>query len=140
MNLVALPSLLEYKRKRFLLPELTQRHVLLCVFLHNLRHRHLKVFLCHVYSPLPQSKHSRLRAHSLTIATKSIRERETNCRERERERSEGKKQFTFSSAPEAPFIFSAIFFRSIPRIRFIFLEWIFKISQRDCKHILETLH
>lgn len=38
---------------------------------------------------------------------------------------------TFSSAPEAPFIFSAIFFRSIPRIRFIFLEWIFRISKRD---------
>lgn len=40
---------------------------------------------------------------------------------------------TLSSAPDAPFIFSAIFFKSIPRIKFIFLECIFKISQRDWK-------
>nr|GMC63429.1 unnamed protein product [Ipomoea batatas] len=40
-------------------------------------------------------------------------------------------QTACTSAPEAPFIFSAIFFRSIPRIKFIFLEWIFKISHRD---------
>lgn len=39
---------------------------------------------------------------------------------------------TLSSAPDAPFIFSAIFFKSIPRIKFILLEWIFKISRRDC--------
>lgn len=38
---------------------------------------------------------------------------------------------TLSSAPDAPCIFSAIFFRSIPRIKFIFLECIFRISQRD---------
>lgn len=44
-------------------------------------------------------------------------------------------QHTLSSAPDAPFIFSAIFFRSIPRIKFIFLECIFKMSNRDCKSI-----
>lgn len=35
------------------------------------------------------------------------------------------------SAPEAPGICSAIFLRSIPLIKFIFLEWIFKISILD---------
>lgn len=50
-----------------------------------------------------------------------------------RKNSIWKKIFTFSSAPDAPFIFSAIFFKSIPRIRFIFLECIFKIPQRDYK-------
>lgn len=39
---------------------------------------------------------------------------------------------TLSSAPDAPPIFSAIFFRSIPRIKFIFLEWILRMSSRDC--------
>lgn len=39
---------------------------------------------------------------------------------------------TFISAPDDPFILSAIFLRLIPRIRFIFLEWIFTISSRDC--------
>lgn len=33
----------------------------------------------------------------------------------------------FDSAPEAPTIFSAIRRRSIPRIRFILREWIFRI-------------
>lgn len=37
----------------------------------------------------------------------------------------------FDSAPDAPFICSAIFFKSIPLIKFIFLEWIFKISSLD---------
>ncbi|KAH3668615.1 hypothetical protein OGAPHI_002369 [Ogataea philodendri] len=32
------------------------------------------------------------------------------------------------SAPEQPFIFSAIFIRSIPLVRFMDLEWIFKMS------------
>jgi hypothetical protein len=44
-----------------------------------------------------------------------------------------------SSAPEAPFIFPAIFFKSIPRIKFILLEWIFKISQRDCIFITQNI-
>lgn len=46
-------------------------------------------------------------------------------------------EHTFSSAPEAPFIFSAIFFKSIPRIKFIFLEWIFKISKRDYQKMIQ---
>ena len=37
----------------------------------------------------------------------------------------------FVSAPEAPVIFYAIFLRSIPLIRFIFLEWILRISTLD---------
>lgn len=36
-------------------------------------------------------------------------------------------QTAFVSAPEAPTIFSPIFLKSIPLIKFIFLEWIFKI-------------
>ena len=40
------------------LPELAQGHVLLCVFLHNLGHRHLKVLLCNVYPSLAKGKHS----------------------------------------------------------------------------------
>ncbi len=40
-------------------------------------------------------------------------------------------QTAFDSAPEAPLICSAIFFKSIPLIKFIFLEWILKISSLD---------
>lgn len=37
---------------------------------------------------------------------------------------------TLTSAPEAPGISSAIFLRLMPRVRFIFLEWIFRMSRR----------
>lgn len=40
------------------LPELAQGHVLLCVFLHHLGHRHLKVLLGNMYPSLAQGKHS----------------------------------------------------------------------------------
>ncbi len=39
-------------------------------------------------------------------------------------------QPTLTSAPEAPGIISAIFLKLIPRVRFIFLEWIFRMSRR----------
>ena len=39
----------------------------------------------------------------------------------------------FDSAPEAPVIFSAILFKSIPLIKFIFLEWIFRIYSLDSR-------
>lgn len=39
---------------------------------------------------------------------------------------------TLTSAPEAPGISSAIFLRLMPRVRFIFLEWIFRMSKRAC--------
>lgn len=39
---------------------------------------------------------------------------------------------TLTSAPEAPGISSAIFLRLMPRVRFIFLEWIFRMSRRAC--------
>jgi hypothetical protein len=40
-----------------------------------------------------------------------------------------------SSAPEHPFIFSAIFVRLMPRVKFIDREWIRRISARA-----STLH
>mmetsp|Transcript_33176 Transcript_33176/g.93948 ORF Transcript_33176/g.93948 Transcript_33176/m.93948 type:complete len:206 (+) Transcript_33176:207-824(+) len=39
-------------------------------------------------------------------------------------------QHAFSSAPEEPDILSAIFVKSMPRMRFILREWIFKMSTR----------
>ena len=46
-------------------------------------------------------------------------------KEREKEK-EG--ELTLHSAPEAPVILSEIFLRSIPRFKFILLEWILRIS------------
>ena len=40
------------------------------------------------------------------------------------------REITLDSAPEAPVIFSAILRRLIPRVKFIFLEWILKMSTR----------
>lgn len=40
-------------------------------------------------------------------------------------------QTAFVYAPDEPVIFSAIFFRSMPRIRFILREWILRISTLD---------
>lgn len=39
-------------------------------------------------------------------------------------------QLTFTSAPDAPGISSAIFRRLMPRVRFIFREWILRMSRR----------
>ena len=39
-------------------------------------------------------------------------------------------QTPFTSAPEAPGIISAIFLRFMPLVRFIFLEWILRMSRR----------
>ena len=41
-----------------LLKELLDAHVLLCVLLHDLRHRHLEVLLRHVHSPLTEGVHA----------------------------------------------------------------------------------
>ena len=41
-----------------LLEELLDAHVLLCVLLHDLRHRHLEVLLRHVHSPLTEGVHA----------------------------------------------------------------------------------
>lgn len=48
-----------------LLPQLANGHVHVAVLLHDLGHRHLEVFLCHVDASLPQRKHTRLCAHRL---------------------------------------------------------------------------
>ncbi len=40
--------------------------------------------------------------------------------------------FTLTSAPDAPGIISAILRRLMPRVRFIFLEWILRMSSRAC--------
>lgn len=51
---------------------------------------------------------------------------------------------TLTSAPDAPGMSSAIFLRLMPRVRFIFLEWIFKMSRRAwwCRNvqIIHTLN
>ena len=41
-----------------LLEQLLDAHVLLCVLLHDLRHRHLEVLLRHVHSPLTEGAHA----------------------------------------------------------------------------------
>lgn len=44
---------------------------------------------------------------------------------------------TLTSAPDAPGMSSAIFLRLMPRVRFIFLEWIFRMSRRAwwCRNV-----
>ena len=97
----------------FLFPKLSNSHVLIQILLHDFGHCHFEILLRHVNSPLPQSEHASLRANTLQNIQKT--------------------QFlslvsTLTSAPDAPGIFSAIFFISMPLIRFILLEWIFRIS------------
>lgn len=48
-------------------------------------------------------------------------------------------QTPFSSAPEHPFILSAIFVRLIPRVRFIDREWIRRMSARASTLSLELV-
>lgn len=92
---------------------------------------HLKVLLGDMDSPFPQGIHASFGAHTLS-----------------RERKAGTIAVplnpklpasapfplgipvTFTSAPDAPGMSSAIFLRLIPRVRFIFREWIFKMSSR----------
>lgn len=142
-------------RSTNLLPELLDRHVRFGVLLHHLRDGHLEILLGDVESSLTQrvpyresksikSGIERRRTGERRAKRKKpgIREEKNGRRRRgeaakERERREENEDEGYmpasvhvplTSAPEAPVIVSAIFFRLIPRVRFIFREWIFKIS------------
>lgn len=91
---------------------------------------HLKVLLRDVDSTLPQRIHASLGTHALS------RERRRSCRCALSPVLPASAPYplgtpvTFTSAPDAPGMSSAIFLRLIPRVRFIFREWIFKMSSR----------
>jgi hypothetical protein len=98
-------------RVRTLFEQLDDGHILLRVLLRNFSHGHLKVLLCHVNSSFPQRKHARFRAHALYRSTG------INATRGKPRATEG--VHTLHSAPEALGIFSAIFRRLMPRIKFI---------------------
>ena len=93
-----------------LLEELLDAHVLLCVLLHDLRHRHLEVLLRHVHSPLTEGVHawkSKLKRaprpnFNLISVYLQVGQRPASV------------QVPFTSAPELPPICSAIFLKLIP--------------------------
>lgn len=92
---------------------------------------HLKVLLGDMDSPFPQGIHASFSAYTLS------RERKTkpvgvplNPELPASASIPLGTLLTFTSAPDAPGMSSAIFLRLIPRVRFIFREWIFKMSSR----------
>lgn len=103
-----------------------------------LGYSHLKVLLSDMDTPFPQSIHAGFCAHTLSREEK-LRPccwaplalswlyyfpEALHCP------ASLKLPVTFTSAPEAPGISSAIFLRLIPLVKFIFREWIFKMSSR----------
>jgi len=137
-------SLLEHKEntkereREGSLPELLDGHVLLTVFLHHFAHCHLKVLLSDVDTSLTQGIHSCFRTHSLK--KEWIQEKEKKRKEEKKGISDPKhnerntklrrnrQKQTLISAPEELVNWSAIFFKSIPLIKFIFREWMRKMS------------
>lgn len=91
----------------------------------HLGHSHLKVLLRDVHPPLPQCIHPCLCAHTLRRQERNI----SQCPPCQPQCPQSP-QLTFTSAPEAPGISSAIFRRLMPRVRFIFREWILRMSRR----------
>jgi hypothetical protein len=84
--------------------------------LHHFSHGHLEIFLRHVDSSFPQRVHSGFGADTLKPFRSIPLHENTHS------------YFTLTSAPLAPGINSAIFLKLIPLVRFIFLEWILRMS------------
>lgn len=139
------------------LPQLLDRHVLLAVFLHHLVRRTWKLVISFILNQDSVARDIRrwtlvtqtfataisksswvtwtllsLRAYiPASVQTPWQKKRILNkwpFKSQQQPLSEP--ILTLTSAPEAPGISSAIFLRLMPRVRFIFLEWIFKMSRR----------
>ena len=139
-----------------LLKQLDDRHVLLAVLLHDLGNRHIEVLLCDVDAALSQREHARLGTHRLNAHREQNRNNSNSGRysldtraglKRTRRTADTHSHRltlprlesyapparTLHSAPEHVVIFSATLRRLMPRMRFIFREWIFRICSRACR-------
>ena len=103
-----------------LLEQLLDAHVLLRVLLHDLRHRHLKVLLGHVHSPLSERIHACKGSVQISNMCAQENVRAYIFLTTQSQDWPASVQVPFTSAPELPPICSAIFLKFIP-LKFVFV-------------------